>query len=108
MENNFLQKAADWFITIKAPDLKEKVLTGLETVKNDQALNENQKKLFGFILFDYSMHLGPLTFFDSEDAAKEIGVTEEVKYYAIDWINHSKKKPNSDKNDEVSDTTEAK
>jgi hypothetical protein len=87
----FIRDAANWFTTIKAPDLKDKVLGGLHDIENGVALESNYKKLFGFILFDYSIHKGPSYFIDSEEAAKEIGVTEEFKYYANDWINYSKK-----------------
>ena len=93
-ENIFLQKVVDWFTTVKAPDLKEKVEQGFIKIKSGNHIEDIYKKLFGFILFSYSMNHGPASFFDVEEAAKEIGVAEEMAFYATDWINHSKKKSN--------------
>lgn len=90
-QNEFLKNAAEWFYTVKAPDLKEKVNSGLLCIDSGKALESNYKKLFGFILFDYSMHKGPLFFLEAEEVAKEIGVTDELLEYAQDWINYSRK-----------------
>jgi hypothetical protein len=89
--DKFLQDATNWFTTIKAPDLKEKVDSAMDKIAKGEPLEDNYKKLFGFILFDYSMHMWPLSFIDAEEVGEKIGVTEEIKYYANDWINHSKK-----------------
>lgn len=88
----FLKKAADWFILIKAPDLSEHVKAAINCVKEKQALDDKQKKLLGFFLFGYSMYMGPAYFDLIEDCAKEIGVTEEVEYYANDWIQYRQSK----------------
>jgi hypothetical protein len=88
----FLSKATAWFTNIKAPDLKDKVDFGISEITNGSPLSEKYKRLFGFILFDYSMHQGPLSFLDAEEAAKEIGVLVEMEEYAKDWISHSKSK----------------
>lgn len=91
--NQYLSKASNWFVDIKAPDLKDKVNLGLSAIIDNEPLSENYKKLFGFILFDYSMHQGPLSFIDAEETALEIGVFNEMKEYANSWINHSKLSP---------------
>lgn len=88
--HDFIQKAVDWFTTFKVPDLKDKTTIGLESIKNNKPLEGDYKKVFGFILFDYCMHSGPTSFIDAEEAAEEIGVTDQFKYYAEDWINYSK------------------
>jgi len=85
-----LLAATNWFVKQKAPDLKDKVEAGLQFLREWNTLEGNYKKLFGFILFDYSMHAGPLSFYEVEKEAELIGVTEEFKYYATDWISYSK------------------
>jgi hypothetical protein len=87
----FLNQAAEWFTTIKAVDLSEAVRTSLELIEKKQALADNQKKLIGFILFDYSMHQGPQSFLKAEEAARNVGVLDEMMFYANDWMNYSKK-----------------
>lgn len=86
-----LKQIAEWFTTIKAPDLKDKINEGLKTIESGELLQGNHKKLFGFMLFSYSMNHGPCSFLVAEQVAKEISVSEEVKFYAKDWIDY---KPN--------------
>lgn len=94
MDNIFLVEAAEFFWTVKAPDLKQKVQDGLLRIINKEPLEVNYKKLFGFMLFSYAMHNGPLSFFDAEQTAVNIGVIEELKHYAKDWIEYSQKVKN--------------
>lgn len=84
-----LKEIAEWFIAAKAPDLKEKINEGLKIIESGQPLDSKHKKLFGFMLFSHSMNYGPLYFLTVEEIAKQISVTEELKDYANDWINHS-------------------
>lgn len=94
--NEFLKQAAWWFVTVKAPDLKEKVEAGLDMIEGQPTLDDKYRKLFGFILFDYSMHMGPLSFGIAEKAATEIGVLVELAESANSWIEYSKNKSMTD------------
>lgn len=86
-----ITKIANWFIEVKAPDLKDKINAGLKMLENKEPLKDSYKELFGFMLFSYSMAHGPTSFFDMEKLAKEISVLDEMKVYAEKWISHSKK-----------------
>lgn len=93
-DEKHLKEVADigrWFAEIKAPDLKEKIEVGISKLISEERLDENYRKLFGFMLFSHSMNKGPLYFFVVEELAEKIGVVEELKSYANDWINNSKK-----------------
>lgn len=92
MENRLIKEISEWFIVNKAPDLKEKVDSGLKVIDSGQPLDENYRKLFGFMIFSHAMNYGPLYFLTMEEVAEKIGVTEELKYYAKDWIGYSQKK----------------
>lgn len=94
--NAFLEKAAKFFIEVKAPELREKVDTALKAIEAGTPLEDKFKKLLGFILFSYSMNIGPPVFLQAEWTAEEIGVAEELKEYAKDWINYAKSKSNTD------------
>lgn len=89
--NNQLKEIAEWFTAAKAPDLKDKILSGLEIIESGKSLDDNYKKLFGFMLFSHAMNYGPLYFRTMEEIAEQIGVTDELMYYAKDWIDYSKK-----------------
>ena len=89
--NKFLQEIADWFVLIKAPDLKEKISEAVGKVNNNEDLSDNQKKLLGFICFSFSMNRGPASFIGVEMVVKDIGVQKEFEEYAKNWIAHSKK-----------------
>lgn len=91
MESKILE-IAEWFSRVKAPNLTAKVNEGVEKIKSDTPLEGNWKRLFGFILFSYSMNHGPATFSLTEEIASTLGVTKEFTDYASDWINHSKNK----------------
>lgn len=94
--NDLFSRAITFFTEVKAPDLKEKVNEVVELYKAGTTLEEKHRKLFGFILFSYSMNIGPSIFLEVEDAIKEIGVEAEFKEYAQDWINYSKSKNKAD------------
>lgn len=87
-----VKEVTDWFITSKAPDLKEKVEIVLKTLDEGKPLEGIHKKLFGFMLFSFSMNQGPASFIGIELLAKELQVTEELKEYSNSWINSSKTK----------------
>ena len=91
MENMFLKNACAWFIAEKAPGLREKIVTTLLMVEKKEPLKDGHKSLLGFILFDYCMHFGPASFTAAEIASERIGVTEQLEYYANDWIEYRKK-----------------
>jgi hypothetical protein len=84
-------EVANWFIKVKAPDLKDKINAGLKMLEAKEPLQDGYKKLFGFMIFSFSMNHGPASFFGAEALAKEIDVLEEMKSYAKNWISHSKK-----------------
>lgn len=90
-EIKFITTVAEWFIASKAPDLKDKIDDCLKIIESGSTLEGNNKKLFGFMLFSYSMNHGPETFLIVEKEAESLCVTDEFKAYAEDWINHSKK-----------------
>lgn len=90
--DEFLKQAAWWFVNVKALDLKEKVEAGMGMIESQQPLDEKHRKLFGFILFDYSMHCGPVSFGHVEKATSEINVLTEMQEYAKNWIEYSKNK----------------
>jgi hypothetical protein len=92
MENIFLLSACDWFTTIKAPDLLEKVNKAIEIINAGNPLEGNYKKLVGFILFDYSMHQGPPSFEIAAKTAELFDVTAEFVEYALDWMAYSNRK----------------
>ena len=92
MIDKFLQEVANWFMTIKAPQLKDKVINGINILESGQPLEGNLKKLFGFMLFSYSMNHGPASFIAIELLVEEISVSDEFKYYAKDWIDYNKTK----------------
>lgn len=85
-----LNEISQWFVAVKAPDLKEKVFAGLKTIESGQPLEGNFKKLFGFMLFSFSMNHGPASFIDIEELAEKICVTEEFKDWAKNWIDSAK------------------
>lgn len=91
MNTKYLREVTDWFVLIKAPELKEEIEKGLKLIESDQPLEGNTKKLFGFMLFSFSMNHGPASFIGVELLAKKISLTEEFKEYAQNWINHSNK-----------------
>lgn len=91
MPSSFLVDAADWFTSVKAPGLKEKVEAGMVMIKKQLPLDDKNRKLFGFFLFSYSMDQGPLSFFPAQVTAAEIGVLAEMVEYAENWINHNKR-----------------
>lgn len=91
MESKILE-IAEWFSRVKAPDLTTKVNEGVEKIMSGTPLEGNRKKLFGFILFSYSMNHGAEVFSLTEELAGTLGVTKEFTDYASDWINHSKNK----------------
>jgi len=90
--DDFLVQATHFFLSVKAPDLKEQVDAAMDSIKNGSSLESKQKKLLGFILFGYTMALGPQSFAQAERVSSEIGVQEEMLMYAKDWINYPKKK----------------
>lgn len=93
MKNVFLNEIADWFVLIKAPDLKDKITEAVELVEQEKSLSENQKKLLGFICFSFSMNRGPVSFTGVVMVVKDIGVQAEFEEYANKWIDHSKTNP---------------
>lgn len=95
MNSKFLQEVTEWFIAFKAPDLKEKARHATNAVEEGIPLGENYKKFLAFMLFSYSMNKGPVSFLAVEEEAERIGVTEQFKEYANDWITHSKNQKQS-------------
>lgn len=89
---DILGSAVAWFLMVKAQHLMERLFLGLDMIKSKQPLDSNYKKMFGFILFDYSMHLGPASFLKCEEAAREIGVLSEMHEYAKDWVDYAASK----------------
>lgn len=90
----FIHEAADWFIKVKAPELKEKADIVFTKIEEKNPLGENERKFFGFILFDFAMHEGPSSFLSAELSAEQIGVNAEFMNYAKEWLNYSKSKKN--------------
>ncbi len=86
-----INEIAEWFISEKTPDLKDKINAGLAMIEKEEPLQDNYKKLFSFMMFSYSMAHGPEYFLAMEYLAKKVSVLEEMKAYAQDWISHSKK-----------------
>jgi len=62
----------------------------MRIIEHKLFLENAYKKLFGFILFDYSMHRGPVSFPYAEKTATEIGVLPELTEYAENWTNYSR------------------
>ena len=91
MGNRFVSEVAYWFKTIKAPSLKEKVDDALKCLEEEKPLEENQRKLLGFMLFSYSMNHGPASFIGIRFLTEDLGVEKEFKEYAQSWIDHSNK-----------------
>lgn len=102
MENKMLQEIANWFILIKAPDLKDKISEAIANIDSGSDLSENQRKLIGFICFSFSMNHGPASFIGIEFMVKHIGVEKEFTDYANNWIEHSKKPHPQNNPDETS------
>jgi len=69
-----LDKIIVWFTTVKAPQLADPFNACREIIEKGTALNEKQREAFGFMLFSYSMNIGPSAFFDVEDLAEKLGV----------------------------------
>lgn len=90
MTNQTIHTAFEWFGTHKAPSLRAEVDKGIKKLDADEEIPDNWKKFFAFILFSYSMNMGPTTFFAVEEAVKEIGVGRHFEEYANNWITHSK------------------
>lgn len=92
MVTEYLKKAVDWFIKEKSKDIGQSAINYLEKINRKEDLQENEKKALGFILFTYTMHLGPTSFIQAEITATESGLKDQFMFYADDWIKYSNSK----------------
>lgn len=91
MKNIFLKEIVDWFVLIKAPQLKEKVLEAASLSDNGSELSENQRKLIAFTCFSYSMNRGPASFIGVRMVVEDISIEKEFQDYAKSWIEYGNK-----------------
>lgn len=89
-----------WFWILKLPTIANndpqlaEMISFIEVdIIEGNHLPDNRKKFIGFMLFSYSMFLGPQSFFEIEKLSVQHGVENEIKFFAENWISYCRKKP---------------
>lgn len=86
---DYTVKVLEWAIS-KTPDiLTDRTKEAVRKLENKEILDKSNRRVIGLTLFTYSMHTGLSSFEDVEKAARELGVSEEIKMYSLDFQRHS-------------------
>lgn len=85
-------KTLEWGLTQSHDTMTDRIKAVIDKLKNKKVLSSVERRVAGLYMFTYSMHHDPTVFAEVEDAAFELGVILELKAYALDFTQYSRRR----------------